>query len=188
MRGFTLIELLVSFSITIVAGALLVVILGQNNSIFLKQQSNVLQGVSLNEAGLLISDSIKQASSVAETSPTTPVYTTNINTLVLQVPSTDNSGNVIPNVFDYFVIAPDNLLPNILRLMVFPTSPSVRRSQDRVLLTTLSNIRFLYFNSAGVQVSPTSAEKINYTINLREKAGLVYQQSSASGEVNLRNN
>src|SRR5579872_5427522 len=140
--GFTLIELIIAISITVVAGSLLIVILGQNNNIFLQQESTINEGMSANNASLVISDAIKQAAAIAASSPTNPVYTTNINTIVLQLPSIDGSGNIISNSFDYIVIAPDNSKPAILRYQVFPTSPSVRASANRVLLTNLASLRF----------------------------------------------
>jgi len=187
-KGFTLIELLVSVSIMVVAIYLLIVILTQNNVIFFKQRASFNQGMSLNDASGIISDSIKQSSSIAVSSPTIPIYSTSVNSLVLQVPAIDNAGNVISNVYDYFVIAADNTIPTVLRLQVFPTSPSTRKNQNRVLATNLSTIRFLYLNPSGVQVSPVTASKINYTINLKDRAGLNSQQSSIMAEINLRNN
>lgn len=187
-RGFTLIELLVSIGVSVVAGYLLTAILVQNNGIFLKQNATLSQGMNLNDISFLISDSIKQATTVVASSPTTPSYTSSYNTLVLALPGVDSSGNTIANTSDYLVIAPDNSLPAVLRYQIFPTSPSLRKAANRVLVTNLSSIRFLYLNFIGNQVTPSTATKVNYTINLSEKAGLTAEQASTSGEVSLRNN
>ena len=186
-RGFTLVELIITISITIVAGYLLVIILGQSNGIFLKQSSAITEGMNANDAESLINEAIKQAAAVSISSPTTPVYTSNINTLVLAVPSIDSSGNIIGNSFDYYVIAADSSLPAVLRYQIFPTMPSSRKKANRVLLTNLSSLRFLYLDASGHQVSPASATQVNYVLNLSQKAGLVYQQASISSQISLRN-
>lgn len=186
-KGLTLAEVLITASIFMVAGAILVNILLQNNNLFVKQSSKVDQGLSLNNANLAISDSIRNASSVLTSSPTTPVYSTDAHTLVLQLPSLDSSGNVISGSFDYRVIVRDTANPKILRQLTFPTPPSTRKAGNQILVNNLSAIDFSYLDASGNPVSPASATKVGFSVNLLQKSGLTNETSSASGVVSLRN-
>lgn len=188
-RGFTLVEILAAISVTVIAGYLLLATLVQTNTNFLDQNSQIKEGLGLNDTTTIINESIKSAAAVAASSPTTPVYNSGATTLVLALPSIDASGNIIGGVFDYLVVTRDSSIPTILRQIIFPNLPqSSRKAQNRVLLTDLSLIHFTYLDSNGNGVTPSSAAKVNYVINVSERVGLSARASSASSEINLRNN
>lgn len=187
--GFTLLELLIAISVSIVAGSILVSLMTAGNGLFYQQGSKINQGLSLNDSVNEISNLIKISSSIASSYPaSSPQYSTDSNTLILSIPSIDSTGKVINNTYDFAVIARDATKNNILRLQVFPNPLSSHKSQNQVLSTTLSSVTFLYYDNNDQPVSPTSAAKINFTVNLTEKAGYGNQSSSASGQVNLKNN
>ncbi len=187
MKGFSLIEILVVLSIASIAGTLLVSSLIQNNNLFLKQSTKISQGVNLNDTTSQISDSIKNASSIAATCPCPQVYTTNDQTIVAAIPSVNATGDILSNTFDYLVITRDSQNTAILRKIIYPNALSSRKSENQVLATTLSLVQFRYYDNNGNSVSPTAAGKINFTINVKPTNGLSSEQSSSSGQINLRN-
>lgn len=188
MRGFTLIEVLVAAATASVAGILLITVLVQNNGLVYDQSAKVSQSLNLNDAASNINDLVKNASAIAATNLIgSPTYTTNSSTLVLSLPSLDASGNIISDTFDYAVITKDTN-PQVLKKIVFKSPSSTRRVENIVLAGKLDSVVFSYLDDNGNTVSPTAATKVNYTINLKQKIGVGNEQSSASGEINLRNN
>lgn len=189
MRGFTLVETLVYASLASIIGVILVNLLFQGQGIFFQQSANVSQGLSLNQSGKQIEDTISQSSSVASsyTPSGGPTYTSSPVTLVLALPSVTDSGSVIDNTFDYAVITRDLTKETVLKELLYPNAASSRKSQNMVLATNLSEITFLYYDNNTYVVSPALATKINYTIKLSEKAGNGSKVSSSSGQINLKN-
>lgn len=187
-RGFSLTELLVALGIAGVIVFLFVQILLQSNGLFYQQSVKVDQGLTLNDAISLIGSDIKSATAVASGYPAdSPTVLSSANSLVLQLASIDNSGEVINNSFDYLVIAPDQARPQVLREQLFPDPSSSRKSINRVLLSNLSKVTFYYLDTSGKVTSPSSSSRVNFTINLSSGLGSITQQSSASGQVSLRN-
>lgn len=186
--GFSLIELLIFSSVAAVVGILLIAILVQNNGLIYQQSAKVDEGISLNNAVGTISNDIKSAALVANGYPQiSPTILTSADTLVLEVPALDSGGNIIGNTYDFFAITKDLTSPQILREKIYPDPTSSRRSSDKVLVNNLSLIKFVYLDQNKNVVTPTSASKINLTLNATVKASLGNQQSSSSAEVNLRN-
>lgn len=189
MKGFTLVEILIVITITGVIGFLLTQLLIQNNSVYFAEDAKVSQGLSLNTISNKLQTDIKQASGIASGYPVSlPTYLSSLDTLVLQLPAIDSSGNPIDNVFDYVVYAKDPVRGYILKRMVYKDDISTRIEANQVLTTSLSLINFYYYDQNNEVVSPTFASKINFVINVSSKTGLSQQQSSSSGQVNLRNN
>lgn len=191
MKGLSLAEVLVVVSISAIVGVILVSFLVQNNSLFISQTAKVSQGLSANQASAQISEAIKQASAVVTAClppSCSTEYASGLSILVLTLPAINAAGDVIENSVDYLVITADSGKPEILRKLVFPNLQSSRKSENLVLATKLEKLKFIYLDSAGNQVSPAAATRVNFTINLLEKAGFSNEQSSASGQVNLRNN
>ncbi len=169
-RGLTLVEVLVAMGIAAVAGVLLLVIIVNSASLFKEQSSKVEEGLNMNDALSVVRSSIKQASSVADTS--------SASQLVLKVSSVDTSGNIIDNTFDYFVLYLDQ---GAIHLKIFPDAISSRKTADRILSTNVDSLKFQYLNSANpsVEVTPASAAKVRVTLNLKQKI--------STTEANLRN-
>lgn len=188
-NGFSLPEVILISGVASVAGVLLAYILVQNSGLFISQTSKISQGVSVNDAVAQMRELIQSSSAVVSTNAIgSPTYTTSSDTLVVTLPAIDSLGNVISNVYDYGVIAKNSQNPKILRKIIFKDPLSSRINANQILTTNLTNITFVYFDDSGNTVSPQAATKINFTINLDEKAGYSNQGSSASGQINLRNN
>jgi len=186
--GISLIELLVVMAISAIAGTLLIMILVQNNGLFLKQTNKINQGVNANDVVNLLSQDIKAASFVAANYPEiNPSYTTSSSTLILAVPSIDVSDDIIKDTYDYLIFTPDLSNSLFFRKLVFPDSLSARKSADTILTIKLKNISFVYLDKAGNAVSPTSAAKVNFSLTLKGESGFASEENEASSEVKLRN-
>ncbi len=184
-----MLEVLIATTITGIAGSLLVTIMVQNSGLYTQQTAKVSQGISLNDATTQLTEAIKSASFIAPTYPSiNPVYTTDTTTtLILGVPSYDSSGKTIDNTYDYVIFVKDSSNPKIFRKRVFPNAASSRKSENRVLLTKLVSILFVYLNQADAPAGISTASKIDFTLNVSEKAGFSDVQKSSNGVASLRN-
>lgn len=188
-RGVTLIEALIGLSISVVAGLLLISIFIQNNGVTYNQSLKTSQGLGINNAYSKISAVIRSASSIVTSyTLSNPTYTTSASVLVMKLPAINSQGSAIDSVYDYIVITPDAQNSQILRELVFPDPSSSRAQSNQILTNNLKSITFSYLDTNKNPVPPTSAVLINFVINLTGTQGLDTQQSSASGQINLRNN
>jgi type II secretory pathway pseudopilin PulG len=188
-QGFSLVEVLLVVSVSSLVGVLLLSVFTQNNGLFIQQSARVAQGLSKNDAFTEISESIKYAASIVPLSQGNPQYVTGLETIVLALPAIDAQGNVIDQTFDHLIISKDPQNPKILRKLLQKDDESARVSENKVLVTKLSKINFYYLDQEGKSVTPTSATKVNFVLNLNEATGLNRSEdSSSSSQVNLRNN
>lgn len=184
-NGFSLVELLVVITLTILVGGLLLSILVSNTNVFYRETAKVSQGVGVNDVLSNVSENVKQSIGVASGYPvSSPTYTSGAATLVVKLPSIDQSGNTLANTFDYVVYYQD---VDKLRFKIFPDPLSKRPLEDKILVTNLDSLNFEYFDKQGVSISPTAAAKVKLTIILEQKAGTTTQTSTNSVEVELRN-
>lgn len=185
--GLTLIEVILSMGITVIIGVLLVVIIVNSTSLFTKQASNIQEGLNINDTLSNIRGNIKQASAVVVSYTSGgATYTTGASQLVLKVASIDSSGNILSNIFDYFIFYLDQ---KTIHLKIFPDPSSSRKSADRIFSTSVDNLKFQYLNSAAppVEVVPINATKVRVSLALKQKVGLSFATSMATSEANLRN-
>lgn len=187
-NGFTLVEVLVSMGIATVVASLLVVIIANSAGLFYKQSAKVGQGVGVNDALSKFRETVKEANSIAAGYPkATPyTYTTSPTQIVLTIPAIDNLGNIISDVFDYYVFTKQE---DKLKFMVFPDIQSFRKSADWILSSNVKEVLFQYFNSQNPpgEVAPTTATRVKMVITLRQKSGADFEQSIATSEASLRN-
>ncbi len=84
--GFTLAEVLIAASITLVLGVFLTNILFTQTGFFNKQKALVDEGLSLNSAAQIITNSVNQGASVVIGYPEdSPQFTTSSETLVIKL-------------------------------------------------------------------------------------------------------
>lgn len=186
--GFGMVEMVVVLAIFGIAGTILISVLVQNNNIASTQSVKVSQGLSLNDSISQINSLIRSAAFIALNYPAeTPEYVSGQDTLILALPSLDSNGQVISSTYDYAVVTRDSSNPEHFKKIVFPSAVSSRKSEDVTLIQTLSLIKFNYIDSAGLATTPNLAAKVEFIINVSEKAGSEEEESSRSGEVNLRN-
>lgn len=164
--------------IAAVVGGLLLVVIVNSAGLYSKQSAKVQGGLNINDALSEIRGSIKQASSIADTS--------SASQLVLKVASIDSLGEVIADTYDLFVFFLDQ---NYLRFQITPDPASSRKTTDRVFSNSVNNLNFQYFNSANppLEVVPTSATKVRISLNLEQKFGDDSEINVATSEADLRN-
>lgn len=188
-EGFTLLELLVAATITIIMAGLLFGVFVQSNSTFYIQRNKVNQSTSLTDSLKTINDLIKISSAVVNQYVNgSTTYTSNLSTMVLQLPAIDGSGNNLLSDFDYAVISQDATNSKILRLQIFVSASSFRKAKNQILSTDLSKVNFFYYDNNGSVVSPALSTRVNITLNTWDQSGLSTKPSSASSDINLRNN
>ncbi len=185
-NGFTLVELILATTVASIVGGLLIMLLVNSTGLFFQQSSRVTQGVGLNDSMSRISSSIKEAKAVASGYPagSSPTYTSGTTQLVIQIPSIDSSGNIIGSTYDYDVYFVDQ---SRLMFKRFPDAASKRQSANQVLTGNVNSVKFDYFDSAGLSVTPTVAVKVRATLTLKQKAGYSNETNVATSEANLRN-
>lgn len=194
MKGFTLIEVLIVMGISSVVGVLLLVIIFNSTGLFYQQSSKLSQGLGSNDALSKIRSTIRESSAIAVSyTAGSTTYTSSSSQLVLKVGSINATGNLISEVFDYFVFFSDPSAGSgqvVLRFKSFLDSQSVgRKPADQILSLNVDSILFQYYDLAipPQEVTPTSASKIKITLFLKQKSGANYETSVASSEANLRN-
>lgn len=186
-RGVSIMEILVGVAIFAVAGSILAGTLISTNDVFLNQNAQVNQGLSLNQTVAEMSDVIKSSAGVVSQYPASGVaqYTTGANVLVLRVPGVSAGEMVLDSVYDYVVLGAEPGSSKILKKKIFTTSPSVRNEENKVLSTSLKNLQFSYLDANNNIVPPAQAVRVAFIVNLLE--GGSENESSASGSINLKN-
>ncbi len=185
--GLTLMEVLVAMGISILVGALLVVIIVNSAGLYSKESINLQGGLNSNNALGEIRQTIKQSSAIISSYTDGAVtFTSGNDRIVLKVSSTDSLGNLISDTFDYFVFFKD---ANILRLKTFPDTASSRKTQDRIFSTNVDSLKFQYLNSANPpeEVTAATAAKVKVTLSIKQKNGTNYEIRIATSEADLRN-
>lgn len=187
MKGMTLLETVLVAGIGLIIGVFLVSILINHGGLFNQQNSIISGGLSSNDTVSKINELVRQASAVVDTyNGTTPVYTTGVDVLVLQLPAINDSG-VISNTYDYVVVAKDASYSNVLRLQVFPDVQSTRPPRNEVLTNLLKSISFSYLNRNGDPVSPVSAYQVGVNLAILSKTGSAGSEKDSSTVTILRN-
>ena len=187
--GFSLFETLLVLGLSSVVGVVLVAMFIQNNGVSNNQHLKSAQGLTVNDIYSQITHHFRNASAIINQYPTTdPQYITDADTIVIQLPSINSSGAVIPSVFDHLIITVDSQNSKILRAITIPDAQSARPSGNQVLATNLQTLLFYYLDTNNGPTSPTNASSINFVVNLTSAQGQTAVESSSSGVINLRNN
>lgn len=186
MRGLTLVEVLIAMGISIVVGALLVIVIINSAGLYTNQSSRLQEGLNINDTLAEIRTNIKQSSAIAPSYISDVTYTSSPTQLVLRVSSIDNLGNIIADTFDYYVYF---LEGNTLHFKIFPDALSTRKSQTKIFSTNVNSVNFQYFDlsTPPLEVTPSSAGKIRISLTLRQKNGLNFETATATSEASLRN-
>ncbi len=182
--GFSLLEVVIACLLGILISAYIVSIFVKNTGLVYQQATTVSAGLDVNQSLYQITNYIKQAESV---STSYSGYTSSGSVLVLQLPGLDASGNVLSGVSDYVVVTQDSTNNKILRLIVIPNSSSSRPAANTVLTTILKSITFIYYNSTGGMVTPSSASQVSTTLITGSGEGPVSSEASSSAQTTLRN-
>lgn len=186
-KGWSLLEVLVGVVILGIGGTVLVGTMISSNDVFISQNAQVNQGLSINQTAAKIEETIKASAGVSPQFPAigNAVYTSGNNVLILKIPGINQNGQIIDSVFDYVVWHADSGNSKILRKEIFVTSPSTRNTENQVLSTSLKNLQFRYFDVNNNIVAPAQAVRVGFIVNLLE--GGSSQESSVSGTTNIKN-
>lgn len=186
-EGFTLVELLISLSIAVIIGGLLMAIIVNSAGLFYKESSKLNAGLNINDTLAQLRKNIREASGIVSSYTSgLEYYSSGVGQIILKVSSIDQSNNIIPNTFDYFVFYIDQ---NNLHFKIFPDSQSLRKSRDQIFSTSVDSLVFNYFNGDNppVEVSPVAASKVRVTLTLKERNGTIIEVNIATMEASLRN-
>lgn len=171
--GFTIIEVVITIALTAILLLALFSLFDWHNRLFYFQQAEVYVSGSARSSLNDLSTYIAQSSAVLDTHTFgSNNYSSGANTIVLQLPSTDASGNILANTFDYvaFYTTGGQLMEQVL-----PASGSFRTAVTKQLSDTLNTITFTYDDPDFDQVknvtidiatqAKAGKQTINYTLH-----------------------
>ncbi len=186
-RGISLLEVLIGVAIFGIGGAILVATMISSNDVFISQNAQVNQGLSINQTASRIEETIKYSAGVSLQYPPggNAQFLSSDNSIVLKIPAVDQNGMILDSVFDYIVWHVDSVNPQVLRKEVFVTSPSARNAENQVLSTSLKDLQFSYFDANNNTVAPAQAVRVGFIVNLLEEGSS--SESSVSGTINIKN-
>ena len=162
-KGFTLLESLVSVSLVVIISLVLMGLFIGHVRISRLVSSNADL---LNQRTLLEQDFdrfIHLATRVVDNAVVNGTsYTSDVDTLVLEIPSVDGAGFVIENEFDYLAYYLDPSDPASLKVTFQPGPSSFRLNIDKSLGNSVESVEFFYNTPL-----PLSAGMINVKVNLQ---------------------
>ncbi len=181
-KGFTLIEVVIVIGIFSLLMIALLDLFDWHNKIFLLERADTEATGSARTAMNNMTENISQASSVV-TSHTfgSTTYTTGTNTLVLQIPSYNSSGNIITGTYDYVAYYKSG---NALYQILEAGSGSARKANTKQLATNAATLTFTTDYPLDV------AQATNVIIDLQTQATIRGNNTSTAHVTNtifLRN-
>lgn len=179
-KGFTLIETFIVIGISVVALIALVNLFLVFNSVYGYQQAFMAAAGSASTATNAVEAAVLPANQVlASHSFSGTTYASGAATLVLELPATDSSGNIIAGVKDYIVFYASGAT---LYRLTEAGAGSVRISELKKLSTTLQSISFTYND-------PDFTKVISVTTDIATQAQFKQQavQGHLTEQLYLRN-
>lgn len=181
--GFSLLETIIYIFI----GVLIIIVISE---IFINQsnlgQKRTSQSDLERSAGSGI-ETIKTAVQGASTvvlsrSFSGTAYTSDEDTLILEIPSVDGSGNLVSGSFDYVVFFLDSSDSTLLKATTDSAAGSARPENTRIISSFVSSVEFRYN-----KVSPSDSTAIEATITTAKTLGTESFSAKSHAKVNLRN-
>lgn len=179
-RGFSFAEALIALAILIFVLLAMLFIFKNFSGVFSFQQASIRTSGSARTAADEIQSTVLQADKVVEThSFSGNSYDTDGDTLVLEIPAVDGSGNILSGKYDYavFYVNGTNLYKR-----VDADGESSRSSETKQLSDTLSSIAFTYDN-----VDLNLVGKVNVDIQTQARGGRQTVSADLQREMYLRN-
>ena len=178
--GFTLIETIVAIAIMTIVLAALLVLITNFYKVFNAQQSTARVSGSATIAGNELQAKITQATQIVSSSTISgTLYTTDSDTLVLELPSINGSGAVIAGTYDYAVFYVSS---GALYERVQPNGASSRPTIYKQLSNSISSASFTYNNG-----DVTQANKVDIDILMQLNAGRTTSTHRLKQTLYLRN-
>ncbi|MBU0597704.1 hypothetical protein KKF61_01755 [Patescibacteria group bacterium] len=130
-----------------------------------------------------ITSRIKGAARVAEQATINSIeYTTDYDTLILELPSIDEDQNIIFGAYDYFVIYRDPADNTLLKFDIEPDTGSSRQSGARLVSEYVDEIIFNFNN-----IDYTAVNKIETILVTKQDAGRTEQVIIMQNTTKIRN-
>lgn len=160
-KGLTVIELLISMAIFAIVGIIIINILIIQNTSFKEQQ---IRNKLVSDSMLVFSPvrrySLHSDAVLESYTFETVEYTTDDDTLALQLPTLNVSGDVVNNEYDYVVF---DFSGDSLHVIVDPNAQSSRSALNTLLLNNVADVIFRYNSETTSDIT-----RFSFTINLKE--------------------
>ena len=185
--GVTLVEVLIATAAAALIGTILILILVQNNNIFVQQTLTVNEKINLSDTSTNLEHELKNASGILTTAAVSGVtYSSNESTIIISLPSIDTNGNNISNALDTLIYSKDLTNPKLLKKITSASSLSTRKSANFLVINNLSSISINYLDLSGSPVQPDKAARVRFSITTTSPI-FNGQSKDIIGEVRLRN-
>lgn len=109
-------------------------------------------------------------------------YTSDEDTLILEIPSVDGSGNLVSGSYDYMVFFLDPSDSALLKATTDSAAGSARPENTRIISSFVSSVEFRYN-----KVSAADSTAIDATITTAKTLGTESFSAKSHAKVNLRN-
>jgi len=176
-------SLITIFILTLVIGTLMGVYFTYNNVIKVQIAYNELNAnstIALNK----ISKNVRQASSVVDaTTINSTNYSTDHDTLILELPSIDSDQKIISNSYDYLVYFIDPADSTKLKSDIEPSVGSSRSSGEGLISEFVESITFNYNETDYLSIN-----EVETVLVTTQSAGHTEQKMIIQSSVKLRNN
>ena len=155
-KGFTLIETLVAVALISLLSIMIVNIFISYNDFFLSHESNIDTARSANAIMSEVGSAVLQATQVSTTHTFAGTsYSSDADTLVLELPAITQDGDTVPSAFDYVALYASG---TVAYLVVDAHASSVRSDETRTLSTTLYSLTFGYDSASMADVSSVETD------------------------------
>lgn len=179
-RGATIVEALVVLALFVLISVTLVSLYFQHGELYSMGQAQFESVASARAALNGISAYAVQARRVvASQTITGTLYTAGTSTLVLEIPSINENGDIIENTFDYAAFYTSS---TALYRALAPSPPSARADGTKFLADNLTNLMFSYDNADFSQV-----KKVTVSVTSTTAIGRATEEHHESVELILRN-
>ncbi len=153
-RGFTLIELLIFITV----GVLIFLVIGQ---IFIVQIRQGDRAAAIADISRSANTGIERVREYAQSANTIvasknisgTIYNSDDNTLILELPSIDGSGNLLPSAVDTVLFIRNALSPALLEMTIVPGTGSARPAGTRIIANFVDSLEFRYNKEAVADAS-----------------------------------
>ncbi len=151
--GYTIIEIITVLAILIIVSTVLLTSFISTNKSFLNQAAQSALQTSVSTGMERIVRDIRGAKQVLVSYDLPPIYTTNTQTTVIQIPALDGSGQVVGGAYDTFIFTV--IGTNLSRITVASPQSSRNTATDTILAD--GNIAFKYYDQSGAEITTATS-------------------------------
>jgi len=187
-KGTTLIELLIVTAISALIVLALLSLYSAGQRYFVTQSAKADTIEDSRHPLTWITRDIRESVQVVTTYD---AYSTSSNSLILQVPSIDETGEIIDvdNTFDYIIYRRNPGTPKRLERIIDADEASARTDRTKLLADNVNSFSLLFFDSDGADTSANVSESATIGISLtsrKDGLGRTFQETFNT-QIKLRN-